>query len=74
MAHRKALTYLALLLTFAAGYASAWLGHVRAEPQPAFDRSLAERLVRAQEQQAREQQGQRRAMEEVSRAIERCKR
>jgi hypothetical protein len=74
MSSRGALTTLALLLTFVAGYVSASLGSARAEPQPAFDRALAERLVRAQEEQAREQEGQRRALEALTREIERCKR
>jgi hypothetical protein len=39
----------------------------RAEPQPAFDRAIVERLVRAQEAQTR-------ALEKIASAAERCKR
>jgi hypothetical protein len=74
MAHQKTLAGLALVLTFVAGYACAALGRAHAEPQPAFDRSMAERLVRAQEESARENEGQRRALEALTREIERARR
>jgi len=55
---------------FAAGLASAALsGAARAEPQPAIDRGLVERLVRAEEQQVKELERLTRATE---RAAERC--
>lgn len=74
MVHRNALAGLLLLTTFLAGYASAALGRAHAEPQPAFDRNLVERLIRAQEESAREQEGQRRALEAIAREIERSRR
>jgi hypothetical protein len=63
-----------LVVGFASGYACAALNRAHAEPQPAFDRNLVERLVRAHEDSAREAEGQRRALEGISREIERCKR
>lgn len=74
MLDRPALMLGVLVTTFAAGYACATLGPAHAQPQSAFDRSLAQRLVRAQEEQASEQQAQRRAIESLTRAIEHCKR
>jgi hypothetical protein len=74
MARRNAFAALLLMATFAAGFACAALGRAHAEPQPAFDRSLVERLVRAQEESAREQEGQRRALETLARELERCRR
>jgi hypothetical protein len=47
--------------------AAAAVSGVRAEPQPAFDRALVERLVRAQEAQTR-------ALEKLVSATERCNR
>lgn len=41
-----------------------------AEPQPAFDRALVERLVRAEEAQARAAEDQARELHEIRRAIE----
>jgi hypothetical protein len=60
-------TLMACFVVFAAGAATATLGRARAEPQPAFDRVLVERLVHAQEAQAH-------ALEALTRAIEHCKR
>ena len=58
---------LAMLLAAAAlGAALATFGHAHAEPQPAFDRALTERLVRAEEAQVH-------ALETLARAVERCK-
>lgn len=74
MAQRNVLTGLLLVAMFLAGYASAALGRAHAEPQPAFDRSLVERLIRAQEESTREQEGQRRALEAIAREIERSRR
>lgn len=56
----------ALIVTFVAGVVSAMLGAARAE-QPAIDRALVERLVRAEEAQVRQ-------LEALTRATERCKR
>ena len=56
---------LGLVLAFVAGTAVATLGSARAE-QPALDRALVERLVRAEETQARQ-------LEALTRATERCK-
>ena len=55
----------ALVTAIAVGALSA--RNATAEPQPAIDRSLTERLVRAVEEQAR-------ATRELVRAAERCKR
>ncbi|HET8936394.1 MAG TPA: hypothetical protein VFN67_23280 [Polyangiales bacterium] len=74
MARRNALAGVLLLVTFLSGYACAALSRAHAEPQPAFDRSLVERLIRAQEESAREQEGQRRALEAIAREIERSRR
>jgi hypothetical protein len=52
-------------LVFVAGMASTTLGFARAE-QPAIDRVLVERLVRAEEAQAH-------ALEALTRVTERCK-
>jgi hypothetical protein len=49
----------------AAGAAIAAISGVRAEPQPALDRSIVERLVRAEEAQTR-------ALEKIASAAERC--
>lgn len=49
------------------------LGSARAEPQPALDRALVERLVRAQEAQAHAQEAQLRALDAIARAAGRCK-
>ena len=55
-----------LLIAFVAGVMSAMFGAARAE-QPAIDRALVERLVRAEEAQVRQ-------LEALTRATERCKR
>ena len=76
MTPKHALSFVSLLVTFGAGYACAALSplsQARADTQSAFDRALAERLVRAQEEQTREQEGQRRALEAISRNLERLK-
>jgi hypothetical protein len=57
---------LALGLAVVTGIASALIVPVRAE-QPPIDRALVERLVRAEEQQAKQ-------LEALTRAAERCKR
>jgi len=57
---------LALLLAFVAGIATTLIAPAHAE-QPAIDRALVERLVRAEETQARQ-------LEALARAAERCKR
>jgi hypothetical protein len=59
-------TAIAVSLAFAAGVLSASLGRVNADPQPALDRGLVERLIRAQEAQVR-------AIEGLTRVAERCK-
>lgn len=58
---------LALLAGFALMLAVAALSVAHAEPQPALDRALVERLVRALETQAR-------ATERLVQATERCHR
>lgn len=77
----------ALALAAATGFAAAHVGRAHAEPQPAFDRVLVERLIRAQEEQARSpdalmrvlertaraQEEQTRALEALVRVTERCK-
>jgi hypothetical protein len=62
--HRYLIT---VLITVIATGAVAALSGARAEPQPAFDRVIVERLVRAQETQSR-------ALEKIASAAERCKR
>jgi hypothetical protein len=62
--HRYLIAVLIMLATIAA---LAALSGARAEPQPAFDRAIIERLVRAQEAQTR-------ALEKIASAAERCKR
>jgi len=47
------------------------LGEARAAPEPALDRAVVERLVRAQEAQAAALKDQTRAIERLTRAIER---
>lgn len=47
--------------------ALAWAASAHADPQPALDRQLIERLVRAQEAQTH-------ALEDIARAIERASR
>jgi hypothetical protein len=74
MDSKNALTVVSLVAMFAAGYACASIGQARADPQPAFDRALVERVVRAQEEQAGEQEGQRRALESINRTLEHLKR
>jgi hypothetical protein len=59
-------TATALAVAFAAGAAVASIGHAHADPQPALDRALVERLVRAQESQAH-------ALDALTRAAERCR-
>jgi hypothetical protein len=54
------------VVAFLAGIAAATVHSARAEQQ-AIDRALVERLVRAEEQQARQ-------LEAVARAAERCRR
>lgn len=56
-----------IMLAVIAVAAVAALSGARAEPQPAFDRALVERLVRAQEAQTR-------ALEKLASVTERCKR
>jgi hypothetical protein len=56
----------ALVLAFMLGAAVATLGAARAE-QPVIDRPIVERLVRAEETQARQ-------LEALTRAADRCKR
>ena len=73
MALKNILTVVSLAVTFATGYVCASLSHAHADPQPAFDRTLMERLVRAQEEQAREAEGQRRALETLNHTLEHCK-
>lgn len=63
---RSIFTNLTIVVAVAA-LALAALSGARAEPQPAFDRPLVERLVRAQEAQTR-------ALEKLVSAAERCKR
>ena len=58
------------LLWAAAVIAAVAMSRARAEPQPAFDRTLVERLVRAQEAQVRAQETQLRAQEAEVRALE----
>jgi hypothetical protein len=55
-----------LLAAAALGAALATIGRAQAEPQPAFDRGLSERLVRAEEAQVH-------ALDALVRAAERCK-
>jgi uncharacterized protein HemX len=57
----------AVLLAFGLGVACAAFGRAHAEPQPALDRGLVERVVRAQEAQAHQ-------LEALVRATEKCKR
>jgi hypothetical protein len=59
-------TAIAVSLALAAGVLGASLGRVNADPPPALDRGLVERLVRAQEAQVH-------ALEALTRATERCK-
>jgi hypothetical protein len=73
-------TIVAVSLAFAAGVLCVSLGRVKADPQPAFDRMLVERLVRAQEAQVhalealtRAQEAQVHGLEALTRAAERCK-
>ena len=73
MGLKKLFVVVSVLVIFAAGYVCASLSQARADTQPAFDRSLVERLVRAQEEQAREAEGQRRALESINRALEHLK-
>lgn len=66
-----------LLLAFtcvAAVVAALLMSRVHAEPQPAVDRSLVERVVRAQEAQVRAQEAQLRALDALVRATEKCRR
>jgi hypothetical protein len=63
-----------LMAAFASGYVSAALSRAQADTQAAFDRSLVERLVRAQEVQAREQEAQRRTLEAINHTLENFKR
>jgi hypothetical protein len=56
-----------IVIAVLAGGAVAALSGARAEAPPAFDRALVERLVRAQEAQAR-------ALEKLVSATDRCKR
>jgi hypothetical protein len=56
-----------VLAAFLLGAALGAIGLARAEPQPAFERALTERLVRAEEQQAR-------SLDALVRATEKCKR
>lgn len=58
---------LVLVLTFAVLLAAALSGRSRADTEPALDRQLVERLVRAQEAQVR-------ATQELTRAVEHLKR
>jgi hypothetical protein len=58
---------IAVLITVIATTAVAALSGAHAEPQPAFDRSLVERLVRAEEAQTR-------SLEKIASAAERCNR
>jgi len=74
MPSKNLLTVVSLVVMFGAGYLSATLSRAHADPQPAFDRALVDRIVRAQEEQAREQEGQRRALESIGRALEHLKR
>lgn len=60
-------TTLALLAAFALGALTAAVAGAHADQQPAFDRAMATRIVRAQEAQAH-------ALEDIARAMERCKR
>ena len=69
------------LVSAAAVIAAIALTRVHAEPQPAFDRGLVERFVRAQEAQVRaqeaqvrSQEAQVRALDALVRAAERCNR
>jgi hypothetical protein len=56
-----------LVVTISASVFVAALSGARADPQPAFDRAMVERLVRAQEAQTR-------ALEKLVSVTERCKR
>jgi tRNA isopentenyl-2-thiomethyl-A-37 hydroxylase MiaE len=57
---------LTLLSIVLAGYAAFVTFGVHAEPQPVIDRLVVDRLIRAQEQQAR-------ALDNLVRVSERCK-
>jgi hypothetical protein len=57
----------AIVLAFTLGAICTGLGSARAEPRPAIDRDLMERLVRSQESQIR-------AIESLVRATEKCHR
>lgn len=61
---RRSLIPIALLVGFLLG--QALTARVHAEPDPALDRQLVERMVRAMESQAH-------ATEDLVRATERCK-
>jgi hypothetical protein len=54
-----------ILIAFLLSLMAASLGRVSAEPRPAFDRDLAERFLRAQEQQAR-------SLADLARAAQKC--
>jgi hypothetical protein len=56
-----------VFVAFGAGAASSAFGPVHAAPDPAFDRGLVERLVRAEEAQVH-------ALETLVRATEKCNR
>jgi hypothetical protein len=56
-----------LVVTLSSAVFVAALSGARADPQPAFDRAMVERLVRAQEAQTR-------ALEKLVSVTERCKR
>ena len=63
----------------AVGAVLATLGHAGAEPQPAWDRELSKQVLRtleahekALENSARSQEQQARALQDISRAIERA--
>jgi hypothetical protein len=58
-------TLLAFALVFVLGALTASASRLHAEPIPAFDRNLVERMVRAEEAQARK-------LEDLVRAAERC--
>ena len=58
--------YALLVLVIAAALTLSQVGHSRAEPTPALDRQLVERLVRAQEAQVRQ-------LEALTRAVEKLK-
>jgi hypothetical protein len=63
--HIRSIT--AIFVAFILGAICTTLGSARAEPRPAIDRDLMERLVRSQESQIR-------AIESLVRATEKCHR